>query len=98
MEKGLFVHLLGPIVVAHKDDLHVAILAREENVEQHVKALRQILHVLRHRTRHVHKAEHNRACDRPRHVLVSAIADIKGINVGNPAQLGSERLDIRQEL
>ena len=46
--------------VPDEHDLDMAVAPREEDVEQHVEALGEILHVLGHRARHVHQAEHHR--------------------------------------
>ena len=64
--------------MADEHDLDVAIAPRQEHVEQHVEALGEILHVLRHGAGHVHQAEHHRLGHRLRLALEAAVADVDG--------------------
>jgi len=83
--------------VPDEDDLDMAIAPREKHVEQHVEALRQILHVLRHRAGYVHQAEHDRLGDRLRLVLEAAIADVDRVDEGNSPHPALERFEFRLE-
>ena len=97
MEEGLLVDLFGPVGMPDEDDLDVAIAPLQEHVEQHVEALGEILHVLGHRARDVHQAEHDRLRHRLRHRFEAAIADVDRIDERNALDLRLQRLDLGQE-
>ncbi len=97
-EEGLLVHLLGLVGVADEHDLDMAVAAREKDVEQHVEPLGEVLHVLGHRSGHVHQAEHDRLRYRLGHVLEAPIADVDRVDIGNPLELGRHRLGGGTEL
>src|ERR1700761_3446955 len=98
MKESLLVHLFGAIGVADEDDLDMPIAPLQEDVEQHVEALRQVLHMLGHRARHVHQAEHHRLGHRLRHGLETAITDIDRVDERYPASLRLQGLDLRDQL
>ena len=97
MEERLLVDLLGAVGVADEDDLDVPVAPRQEDVEQHVEALGEILHVLGHRAGDVHQAEHHRLRHRLRLVLEAAIADVDRIDEGNALHLRLQRLDLGRQ-
>ena len=80
IEESLLVNLLGMIGMPNENNFHAAITPRQKYIEQHVESLREIFHMLRHRTRYVHKAEHHRLRHGPRFFFVSAIADVDRID------------------
>ena len=59
------------------------VAALQEQEEQRVEALRQVLHVLRHRAGDIHQAEHDRAGDRAGHRLEPAVADVDRVDPGD---------------
>ena len=75
-KKVFLVHLLGRVRVADEDDLDPLVLPCQEDIEQHVEALGEVLHVLGHRAGDIHQAEHHRLGHRLRLVLEAAIADV----------------------
>ena len=98
MEEGVFVHLLRPVGVADEHDLDVTIAALEKHVEQHVKALGQILHVLGHRAGHVHQTEHHRLRDRLRNGFETPISYVDRIYERYSTKSPSQRLDLLDQL
>ena len=84
--KNVFlVHFLGVVGVADEDQVHLAVLAGEEEIEQREEALGEILLVLVHRRRHIHEAEHDRARDRLRLPDAVAIAKVDLVQEREPA-------------
>src|SRR3546814_15435986 len=61
----------------------MTVAAGEEQVQQRVEALGEILHMFAHGTRHVHQTEHDGLRDGLGMMLITAIAQIDGIDVGN---------------
>ena len=94
VKERLLVDLLRPVGVADEDDFDVAIAPLQKHVEQHVEALGQVLHVLRHRAGNVHQTEHHGLRHRLWHGFETAIPDIDRIDVGNPAGLCLEGLEL----
>ena len=80
MEERVLVDLLRLVRMANKDDLHVLVTALEEDVEQREEPFGDILHVLRHRGRGVHQAEHDSLGDRPRHRLEAPVTDVDRVD------------------
>ncbi|MNS63481.1 hypothetical protein D3C72_965760 [compost metagenome] len=61
VEERLLVHFLGVVRMADEDQVHVLVLARQEQVQQREEALGQVLLAFVHGPRNVHQAEHDRA-------------------------------------
>ena len=100
-EEGLLVHLGGGAGVADEDDVHLAVVARQEHVQQHEEALGQVLERLGHGGRGVHQAEHHGLRGRLGHALEAVVLQVDGIDVGDAAaqallvlELGAQRRDL----
>src|SRR5690554_7981855 len=86
--------------MANEDDLHVAIAALDEEIEEHEETFGEVLNLLGHGTRHVHQAEHDGLSYRPRHGFKAVEAHIDGIEKGDlflpPAKLVEFRAQLFQ--
>ena len=98
MKKRVLVDLFGPIRVPNEYDLDVPIAPRQKNVQQHIEALREILHMLRHGTGYVHETEHDRLSDRLGCRLKTTITDVDWIDIRNATNFGLESFQFRQDL
>ena len=101
-EEGLLVDLGGGAGVADEDDVHLAVVARQEHVQQHEEALGEVLQRLGHGGRRVHQAEHHGLRGGLRHPLEAVVLQVDGIDVGDGApqpllmlELGAQRGDFR---
>jgi hypothetical protein len=56
---------------------------REKDMQEHEETLGQVLHVLRHRARDVHEAEHDGLGHGLRHVLEATKTQVDRIEVGH---------------
>ena len=80
-EKRFFVHLLGLVRVPNENQLDALVAAGKKHMEQHEKTLRQILHMLGHRTRDIHKTEHDGLRDGFWKTLKATIPQIDRIEI-----------------
>jgi len=83
--------------VPDEHHLDMAVTAGEEKMKEHEEALRQILHVLGHRARDIHQAEHHRLRDGLRIAFEPTISQIDRIDIGNPSRLAVERCELVAE-
>src|SRR5205823_14304111 len=97
VKERLLVDLFGPVGMPDENDLDVTIAPLQEYVEQHIEALGEILHMLGHRTRDVHQAEHDGLRHRLRHRLETPVADVDRIDERNAAYLGLQGFDLGHE-
>src|SRR5690606_24479787 len=85
IEEGVLIHLLCVVGMADEDDFHMPIAALDEKIEEHEKALREILHLLRHGAGDVHQAEHDCLRDGFRHCFEAIEADVDRVEEGDLA-------------
>ena len=84
-EERLLVDLGRRAGVADEDDVHLAVVARQEHVQQHEEALGQVLQRLGHGGRRIHQAEHDRLGGGLRHPLEAVVGQVDRIDVGDGA-------------
>ena len=94
VEERVLVHFLGVVGMADEHEVHFAVLARQEQVEQREEALGEVLLVLVHRRRDVHQAEHRGARDRlgPPHAV--AVAQVRLVDEGQLAAAPRQALQL----
>ena len=94
MEERLLVDFLRVVGMADEDQVHFAVLAGEEEVEQREEALGEVLLVLVHRRRDVHQAEHRGARDRLGSPDAIAIAQVELVEKRQPLRRRAEALEL----
>ena len=85
LKKAFLVDLLRLRRVADEDDVDLAVVAGQEQVQQHEEALGEVFQLLRHRGRDVHQAEHDGLCRRPRHLVEAVELEVDRVDVGDRA-------------
>ena len=94
-EERLLVDLARRARMAHEDDVDLAIVPREEDVQQHEEALGQVLQRLGHGGRRVHEAEHDGLRRGLRHALEAVVLQVERIDVGDRAPQRDQALQAR---
>ena len=84
-EERVLVDFGGRAGVADEDQVHLAIVAGEEHVQQHEEALGEVLERLGHGRRRVHQAEHHRLGGRLGHPVEAIVLQIDRVDVGDAA-------------
>src|SRR5882724_10025282 len=94
MKECGFVDFFSPISVSDAHDLDMTIASLKKHVEQHVKALGQVFHVLGHRAGYVHQTKHDCLRYRLRDGFETPVSYVDRIYERYAASLHLERFDL----